>query len=75
MGAPLGARKVNQDGFMLIARWLILLTGLTACVATALYLVTRRPVFWLIARRVFITGIAAALVFFAVIIFERLSVI
>jgi hypothetical protein len=60
---------------MIIARWLILLIGLSVCVSTALYLVTHKPVFWLIARRTFIIGIAAALVFFGVEILERLSVI
>ncbi|HEX4328351.1 MAG TPA: hypothetical protein VH105_16130 [Burkholderiales bacterium] len=60
---------------MLIARWLILLMGLTVCVSAALYLVTRKPVFWLVARRTFILGVAAALVFFGVEILERLAVL
>lgn len=60
---------------MLIARWLILLLGLTACVATALFWVTRKPVFWLVAKRIFVMGMAGALVFFGVLILERLAVL
>jgi hypothetical protein len=60
---------------MLIARWLILLAGLTSCVSAALFLVTRKPVFWLIATRVFQATVAAGIVFFAVLLFERLAVL
>jgi hypothetical protein len=59
---------------MLIARWIILFLGLAACVAVALFLVTRKPMYWVLARRIFVTGIAAALVFFGVLLLERLSV-
>ena len=60
---------------MLIARWLILFAGLAACVSAALFLVTRKPVFWLIAKRICLGTAAAALVFFAVLILERLILI
>jgi len=60
---------------MLIARWAILLIGLAACVSAALFLITRKPVFWLLAKRIFVTGAAFGLVFFAVLILERLAVI
>lgn len=59
---------------MLIARWIILLIGLAACVSAALFLLTRKPLYWVLARRIFVTGIAAALVFFGVLLFERLAV-
>lgn len=60
---------------MLIARWLFLLAGLTICVATALFLVTRKPVYWRFAKRVFVAAIAAALIFFALLLAERLLLI
>jgi hypothetical protein len=59
---------------MLIARWLILLAGLAACVSAGLFLITHKPVYWLLAKRIFITGVAAALIFFGVLLFERLAV-
>jgi len=60
---------------MLIARWLILFAGLATCVSVALFMVTREPVFWRIAKRIFVGTIAAGLVFFAVLILERLILI
>jgi len=60
---------------MLIARWLILLAGLATCVSIALYLVTRKRMYWVLAQRIFTGGAAAALVFFAVLILERLAVL
>jgi hypothetical protein len=60
---------------MLIARWLILFAGLAACVSAGLFLLTRKPVYWLLAKRIFITGLACAIIFFGVLLLERLSVI
>jgi len=59
---------------MLIARWLILLAGLAACVSAGLFLLTRKPLYWVLAKRIFITGIAAAVIFFGVLLLERLAV-
>ncbi len=57
---------------MLIARWLFLMAGLAACVAAALYLITRKPLFWRLAQRIFVVSVALAVVFFAGLLFERL---
>jgi len=58
---------------MLIARWLLLLAGLAACVSVALYMLTRNPLFWLIAKRICIATAALGLIFFGVLIAERLA--
>lgn len=58
---------------MLIARWLLLFAGLAICVSTALYLLTRNPLFWLIAKRLMVVTAAAGLVFFGVLVLERLA--
>jgi hypothetical protein len=57
---------------MLIARWLFLLAGLAACVAVALFLITRNPVFWVAAKRIFSVALGLGVLFFAVLLFERL---
>ena len=57
---------------MLIARWLFLLAGLAACVSVALYLITRKPVFWRLAHRIFLITVGMGVLFFAVLLFERL---
>lgn len=57
---------------MLIARWLFLIAGLAACVSVALYLITRNPLFWRLARRIFVGTVALAVLFFAGLLFERL---
>lgn len=58
---------------MLIARWLILLAGLAACVSAALYLITHDLRFWVLAKRICFAVAAAGLVFFGVLIAERLA--
>ncbi|MDB5806171.1 MAG: hypothetical protein JWN73_3493 [Betaproteobacteria bacterium] len=60
---------------MLIGRWLILLAGLATCVSIALYLVTRNRMYWVLAKRIFTATAAAALVFFGVLILERLAML
>ena len=57
---------------MLIARWLFLLAGLAACVSVALFLITRNPVFWMAAKRIFGVALGMGVLFFAVLLFERL---
>ena len=57
---------------MLIARWLFLMAGLSACVAAALYLITRNPLFWRLAQRIFVASAGLAILFFAGLLFERL---
>ncbi len=57
---------------MLIARWLFLLSGLAACVAVALFLITRNPVFWVAAKRIVGVALGLGVLFFAVLLFERL---
>jgi hypothetical protein len=59
---------------MLIARWIILFIGLAACVSAALFLLTRKPMYWVLAKRIFVTGVAVALIFFGVLLLERLAV-
>lgn len=58
---------------MLIARWLVLVAGLSACVCAGLYLVTRNARFWVAAKRIAIGTAVAGLVFFGVLIAERLG--
>lgn len=58
---------------MLIARVLILLAGLAACVSAALYLITGDARFWILAKRICLVVAAAGLVFFGVLIAERLG--
>lgn len=60
---------------MFIARWVILLAGLAACVSAALYLLTHDRRFWVLAKRICIVGAAAALLFFGVLILERMAVV
>ena len=57
---------------MLIARWLFLLAGLAACVSVALYLITRKPVYWRLAQRIFLVTVGMGVLFFAILLFERL---
>ena len=57
---------------MLIARWLFLLAGLGACVSVALYMITRKPVYWHLAQRIFLITVGMGVLFFAVLLFERL---
>jgi predicted membrane-bound dolichyl-phosphate-mannose-protein mannosyltransferase len=57
---------------VLIARWLFLLAGLAACASVALYLITRNPLYWRLAQRIFTGAIALAVLFFAGLLFERL---
>ena len=59
---------------MLIARWLFLLAGLGICVSAALFFWTRNPTYWRLARRIFLVTLAAAIMFFAVLIIERLAI-
>ena len=60
---------------MLIARWLFLMAGLAACAAVALYFLTRNPLFWRLAQRIFFVTVALGILFFAILIFERLVLI
>ncbi len=57
---------------MLIARWLFLIAGLAACASVALYLITRNPLFWRLAQRIFVGTVALAILFFSGLLFERL---
>ena len=57
---------------MLIARWLFLLAGLAACGSIALYFLTRNALFWRLAQRIFFVMIALGILFFAILLFERL---
>ena len=57
---------------MLIARWLFLIAGLAACASVALYLITRNPLFWRLAQRIFVGTVALASLFFSGLLFERL---
>lgn len=57
---------------MLIARWLFLMAGLAACSSVALYFLTRNPLFWRLAQRIFYVTIAFGILFFAILLFERL---
>jgi len=58
---------------MLIARWLLLFAGLAICVSIALYILTRNPLFWLAAKRLILVTAAGGLIFFGVLILERLA--
>jgi len=60
---------------MLIARWLILFMGAAACVSAGLFLLTRKPIYWVLARRIFVTGVAMAVIFFGVLLLERLAIV
>ena len=60
---------------MLIARWLFLMVGLAACASVALYLFTKNPLYWRLAQRIFGAAIALAILFFAVLLFERLALL
>ncbi len=60
---------------MLIARWIFLVAGLGICVAVALYIWTRNPVYWRLARRIFAATLAAGVVFFAILVLERLAML
>ncbi len=57
---------------MLIARWLLLLAGASACVSAGLYLLTRNALFWVLAKRICTFTAALGLIFFGVLILERL---
>ena len=59
---------------MLIARWLFLLAGLGICMSAAWYVWTRNPAYWRLARRIFFATLSAAIVFFVVLIIERLAI-
>jgi hypothetical protein len=59
---------------MLIARWLLLLAGLGICVSVALYIWTGNARYWHLARRLFTATAAAAILFFAILMLERLAV-
>lgn len=58
---------------MLIARWLVLLAGLAACISVALYLLTHNRIFWQAAKWICVVMAAAGLIFFGVLIIERLG--
>ena len=58
---------------MLIARWIFLLAGLGICVAVALYVWTGNPAYWRLARRVFAATLAAGVLFFVILVLERLA--
>ena len=60
---------------MLIARWMFLIAGLVICVSVALYVWTRNPLYWKLAGRIFTAALGAGLIFFAILILERLSVL
>ena len=57
---------------MLIARWLFLLAGFAACASVALFLITRNPVYWRLAHRIFLGAVGLAILFFSGLLFERL---
>ena len=59
---------------MLIARWLLLLAGLGICVSVALYIWTGNAGYWRLARRLFSVTATAAILFFAILMLERLAV-
>ena|GEM_PF-280393 len=63
------------SGAMLIARWIFLLAGLGVCVSIALYVWTRNPLYWRLARRIFAAAIAGGVLFFAVLVLERLALL
>jgi hypothetical protein len=58
---------------VLIARWIFLLAGLGICVSIALYLWTGNVAYRRFAGRILVTTAGAALVFFAVLVLERLA--
>ena len=60
---------------MLIARWIFLLAGLGICVAVALYVWTRNPMYWRLARRIFTAALASGVLFFAILVLERLAML
>ena len=60
---------------MLIARWIFLLAGLGVCVTVALYIWTRNPLYWHLARRIFTAALAAGVLFFAILVLERLAIL
>lgn len=60
---------------MLLARWIFLLAGLGVCVAVALYIWTRNPVYRHLARRIFATTLAAGILFFAILVLERVAML
>lgn len=60
---------------MFIARWIFLLAGLGVCVSIALYVWTGNPFYWRLARRIFAAAIAAGLLFFAILVLERLAML
>ena len=60
---------------MVIARWIFLLAGLGVCVTIALYVWTRNPLYWRLARRIFAAALAAGILFFAILVLERLAML
>ena len=60
---------------MLIARWIFLLAGLGVCVAVALYIWTRNPLYLRLARRIFAAALAGGVLFFAILVLERLAML
>ena len=59
---------------MLIARWALLLAGLGICVSVVLYILTGNAGYWRLARRLFAATAAAAILFFAILMLERLAI-
>lgn len=60
---------------MVIARWIFLLAGLGVCVTIALYVWTRNPLYWRLAQRIFAAALAAGILFFAILVLERLAML
>lgn len=60
---------------MLIARWIFLLAGLGVCVTIALYLWTGNAFYWRLAQRIFTAALAGGLLFFAILLLERLAML
>jgi len=60
---------------MSIARWIFFLAGLGVCGSVVLFVVTSNDVYLRIARRLFTGTVATAILFFGVLLLERLGAI
>jgi hypothetical protein len=60
---------------MLIARWIFLLAGLSVCVCVAMFFWTRDRRYLRLAGRIFTAAAGAGLVFFAILLLERLAML
>jgi hypothetical protein len=60
---------------MLIARLVFMLAGLATCVCVAMYFWTRDRRYLRLAGRIFMTASGTGLVFFAILLLERLAML